>query len=96
MATEEHEVQAATGRRRRRRAPDTRPEDDGANPGLLRLLWGDLRKQQLPRELEPEELALMEAEEEMRQQFEQEANHARSISPEHMDALRRRYTAGTG
>ncbi len=104
MATEEDEVQAK-GRRRRRaaettpqgdadRTPETTPEGD-AKPGLLRVLWADLRGQKLPRPLEPEELALMEAEEELRQQFEQESARSRSISPDHIDAMRRRYAADT-
>ncbi|MDP9388499.1 MAG: hypothetical protein M3Q48_11465 [Actinomycetota bacterium] len=99
MASEEHEVQLK-GRRRRRRDPESRrqepentPQGD-ASPGLLRLLWADLRKQQLPRPLEPEELAWIEAEEELRRQAEEEATRAHSISSEHIDALRRRYTAG--
>lgn len=101
MASEQQDVQVKR-RRRRRREPESNGQEpeaavqDGPRPTTMRLLWADLRKQKLPRPLEPEELALIEAEEELRRQAEEEAARAHSIGPDHMDALRRRYTAGAG
>lgn len=93
MASEEKEIEA-TGRGRRGRRPSTQPQTDG-NPGLLRVLWADLRKQELPREPDPEEMAWIEEEEELLRAEGAKIGSVHSISAEHRENLRQRYWNGS-
>ncbi len=93
MASEEKELET-TGRGRRRRAPSSRPQAQG-NPGLLRVLWSDLRKQRIPTEPDAEELAWLEAQEEQLRAEAAKIGRVHAISAEHRETLRRRYWSGS-
>lgn len=89
MASDEKELETS-GRGRRGRRPQSKPET-GGNPGLLRVLWADLRKQELPSEPDPEELAWLEEERELRRQEAAKVGRVHSLGEEHLERLRRRY-----
>ena len=96
MATEENDG-AAGGRRRRRRRPTSEPEprmmpqSNGEQPGTLKLLWADLRKQPIASPPDELDLALMEEEEERKREEAARVGRVHSISSSHMETLRRRY-----
>ena len=95
MSTEEQEVAGTEPkRRRRRRAPERQPEpmpSNGERPGVLKLLWADLRKQPIASEPDEVDLALYEEEQERQREHAARIGRVHSISASHMDTLRRRY-----
>lgn len=93
MASDEQDVEV-TERGRRGRRPSSKPKSDG-NPGLLKVLWADLRKQPVPSEPDPDEEAWFEEEEELRRAEGAKVGKVHSIGAEHLDALRQRYWNGS-
>lgn len=96
MATEEQELAGTDQKRRRRRRqpPERQPEpmpSNGEKPGVLKLLWADLRKQPIPSEPDEVDLALYEEEQERKREHAERVGRVHSISASHMDSLRRRY-----
>lgn len=89
MASDEKELEA-TERKQRGRRPKSKPQADG-NPGLLRVLWADLRKQEVPREPDPEEEAWYQEEEELCRQQAARAGRVHCLPLEHQERFRRRY-----
>lgn len=93
MASEEQDLDT-TGRGRRGRRPSTRPQAQG-NPGLLRVLLADLRKQRIPSEPDAEELAWLEEQEERLRAEGAKIGKVHTISAEQRENLRRRYWNGS-
>ena len=93
MADQETDSQAG-GRWRRGRRPEPAPTTVG-NPGMLRLLWADLRKQPIPTEPDPMDIEAFEAEQEELRAMAAKVGTVRSISAERREDLRRRYWGGS-
>lgn len=91
MATEEEELQATSDQDLR---GNGRRPGGAARPSLLQQLWADLRGKKLDRPADPVEIEWQEEEEELRRAYEEEVAKGRSISPDRLDAMRRRYARG--
>lgn len=89
MASDEKELEA-TGRGRRGGRPGTKPATDGS-PGLLRVLWADVRKQELPQEPDPEEMEWLEEERAIRQELAMKFKRVHCVGEDKRDTWRRRY-----
>ncbi len=89
MASDEKELEAS-GRGRRGRRPSSKPASDG-NPGLLRVLWADLRKQEVPSEPDPLELEEFEEEQEMRRQLSVRTGRVTMLPESKREQWRSRY-----
>lgn len=87
MTTDETEVKAA--RRGGGRGPRSRPMNDESN-GLLKTLWADLRKKELPRAEDPAEDAWYE-EEERRRQEAAKIGRVHHADADRRESWRRRY-----
>ncbi len=93
MASEEAELET-TQRGRRGRRPSAGPVTDGS-PGLLRLLWADLRKQQIYSEPDPVDLEEFEAEQEFKRSRAARTGPVHAIGADKLEQLRRRYWNGS-
>jgi hypothetical protein len=91
MASNDNDSEVTT-RRRRGRRPEPAPATDG-NPGLMRLLWADLRKRPISSPPSAEELALMEEEEDLRREQEALLERAATVGDAKVDQWRMRYGA---
>lgn len=77
-------------RGRRGRRPGPAPVTDG-NPGLMRLLWADLRKQPVPSQPDPMEDVWFEEEQEMRRELAVRTGTVRELGDERRQKWRRWY-----
>lgn len=93
MANDEQDVEVS-GRGRRGRRPSSKPQNDG-NPGLLKVLWADLRKQPVPSDPDPHEEEWFEEQQEVLRAKAAKIGSVHSIGPDHLETLRRRYWNGS-
>ena len=77
-------------RERRGRRPASGPVTDG-NPGLMRTLWADLRKQPVPSQPDPMEDVWFEEEQQISREMGSKAGTVRQLSPERREKWRRWY-----
>ena len=89
MATEETDMETAEQTRRGRR-PAAAPVTTG-NPGMLRLLWADLRKDQIYSEPDPLADEEFELQQEDRMRHSAQIGKVHSLGPEAYERMRRRY-----
>ena len=89
MATEETDMET-TERERRGGRPSSGPVTTGS-PGTLRLLWADLRKQQIYSEPDPLADEEFELQQEDRARRSAQIGRVHSLGPEAYERMRRRY-----
>lgn len=87
MATRESDVQS---RNRSGRRPRSRPLNDESN-GLLKTLWADLRKKELPHADDPIEDAWYDEHQEARREYAAKIGRAHNVDPSRRDKWCRWY-----
>jgi len=89
MSSNDNDLEV-TDRKRRGLRPSSGPASDGS-PGMMKVLWADLRKRPVPSEMSTEELEWLEEEEAARRETEAVLERAHTVGDDKVNQWRMRY-----